>query len=138
MEELITLLRQKNYSCVIRNNGIIHSFSHPGVKDLHHLLTHNPDFLDGAQVADKVVGKVAASLMILGEISELYAELISTPALQLLQNHDIKVSFGEEVPIVLNRDQSGWCPLEMLSYEENNPQNILLLLEEFMKRMVRN
>lgn len=71
MEELINLLHSGGYSCVIANGDNIRTFTQRGVADLYDLLTQEPDFLKGASIADKVVGKGAAALMILGGIREL-------------------------------------------------------------------
>ena len=68
MEELINLLHSGGYSCVIANRDNIRTFTQRGVADLYDLLTQEPDFLKGASIADKVVGKGAAALMILGGI----------------------------------------------------------------------
>ena len=68
MEELINLLHSGGYSCVIANGDNIRTFTQRGVADLYDLLTQEPDFLKGASIADKVVGKGAAALMILGGI----------------------------------------------------------------------
>ncbi len=65
MEELINLLHSGGYSCVIANGDNIRTFTQRGVADLYDLLTQEPDFLKGASIADKVVGKGAAALMIL-------------------------------------------------------------------------
>ena len=64
MEELINLLHTGGYSCVIANEGKIRTFTQRGVADLYDLLTREPEFLKGALIADKVVGKGAAALMI--------------------------------------------------------------------------
>lgn len=64
MEELINLLHSGGYSCVIANGDNIRTFTQRGVADLYDLLTQEPDFLKGASIADKVVGKGAAALMI--------------------------------------------------------------------------
>ena len=66
IEELIDLLHSGGYSCAIANGDIIRTFTQRGVADLYDLLTQEPDFLKGALIADKVVGKGAAALMILG------------------------------------------------------------------------
>ena len=71
MEELINLLHTGGYSCVIDNEGKIRTFTQRGVADLYDLLTREPEFLKGALIADKVVGKGAAALMILGGIKYL-------------------------------------------------------------------
>ena len=89
MEELINLLHTGEYSCTIANKGEIRTFTQRGVADIYDLLTREPEFLKGALIADKVVGKGAAALMILGGIKELYTDIISTKALELLQKSDI-------------------------------------------------
>ena len=57
MEELINLLHTGGYSCTIANGGKIRTFTQRGVADLYDLLTQEPEFLKGALIADKVVGK---------------------------------------------------------------------------------
>lgn len=135
MEEIIKLLYRGHYSCVVRNGETIRTFSGRGVKDLHHLLHQDPELLQGALVADKVVGKAAASLMILGGVKELYTGLISTPAVKILNDNGVKVSFQVEVPVVMNRDKSDWCPLEKLCYHEHNPNYMLPIIDSFIEEM---
>ena len=62
MEELINLLHTGGYSCTIANGGKIRTFTQRGVADLYDLLTQEPEFLKGALIADKVVGKGACLL----------------------------------------------------------------------------
>ena len=57
MEKLINLLHTGGYSCTIANGGKIRTFTQRGVADLYDLLTQEPEFLKGALIADKVVGK---------------------------------------------------------------------------------
>lgn len=57
-EALIESLFTHKYSCVIRNGDEIRVFRGRGVKDLYRLLRDDRRFLDGAFVADKVVGKI--------------------------------------------------------------------------------
>ena len=117
MEELINLLHTGGYSCTIANKGEIRTFTQRGVADIYDLLTQEPEFLKGASIADKVVGKGAAALMILGGIKELYTDIISTKALELLQKSDIKVGFTEKVPFIWNRNHTGGCPVETMCSE---------------------
>ncbi|SHG05448.1 DUF1893 domain-containing protein [Dysgonomonas macrotermitis] len=135
MEKIITVLHDGNYSCVVENSNGIHTFSQRGVADLYNMVKNQPRFLNGASIADKVVGKGAATLMILGGIKELYADVISHPALALLQENGIEPEFETVVPFIENRDKSDWCPLEKICYEESSPDAILPLIEEFINRM---
>ena len=125
MKELIRLLHEKQCSCVI-DNGEVRIFMQRGVADLYELLDRESDFLKGASIADKVVGKAAAALMILGGVKELHA-------LALLRESDVKVDSTEVVPYIKNRDQSGWCPLETMCYKEGSATDILPLVREFIE-----
>jgi tonB-dependent outer membrane receptor len=99
------------------------------------LLTQEPDFLKGASIADKVVGKGAAALMILGGIRELHTDIISSKALDLLRSSDIKVHFVQEVPFIWNRDHTGWCPVETMCSEKESAEAILPLIRDFLEKI---
>lgn len=133
MEEIIELLHREQCSCVIAN-GEIRTFRQRGVADLYELLNREPDFLQGSSVADKVIGKAAAALMILGGVKEIYADVISEPALALLREAAVEVSFGQAVDHIINRIQTGWCPLETICYPIKSAQEILPLIREFIEK----
>lgn len=138
MKEIIRMLHKDNYSCVIINKGDIRAFSQRGVADLFYLLKNDPDFLKGAYIADKVVGKAAAALMILGGIQELYTDVISLSALKILHDANIKVDFDKVVPYIQNWDKTDWCPMERICYHEESVESILSLIEAFIERMKNN
>ena len=134
MDELIRLLHEGGYSCVIRKEEI-RTFTQRGVADLYDLLTQEPDFLKGALIADKVVGKGAAALMISGGIKELYTDIISSKAMDLFRTSDVKVGFGQEVPFIWNRDRTGWCPVETMCSEEESAEAILPMIRDFLEKV---
>lgn len=138
MNELINLLHAGGYSCVIANQKKTRTFTQRGVADLYDLLTLEPDFLKGASIADKVIGKGAAALMILGGVKEIYADVISSHALSLFSKSKVKVNFSQEVPFIRNRDQTGWCPVETLCKGTDSPEEILLLIQEFLRKIRGN
>jgi len=135
MNELIKILHNGNYSCVVKNYDEVFTFSQRGVADLYNMLKSKPGFLNGALIADKVVGKAAAALMILGGVQELYADVISSPALVLLRDAGIEADFGRVVPFIENRSKTDWCPLERMCYNESSPQTILPLIERFISNI---
>lgn len=137
MDELIKLLHGGGYSCVIRN-GEIRTFTQRGVADLYDLLNGEPVFLKGAQVADKVIGKAAAALMVLGGVAEVYTDIISESALVLLRQAGIRVDCREVVARIRNRAKTGWCPLETICYEEKEAENMYPLIRDFIERMRAN
>lgn len=162
MDELIDLLHSGRHSLVVRSLGVsrslgvthgaeattganvthgtnvtcpqIHTFDGRGVQDLYRLLSKNPEVLNGASVADKVVGKGAAALMVLGKVQEVFAHLISTPALALLREAGVSVRFNQEVPYIINRQGSGPCPVETLCQPCATAEECLPKIEGFVDK----
>lgn len=132
MEEAIELLHSGDYSCVIKNGTEIRTFSNRGVSDIYALYQAHDDFTHGATIADKVVGKAAASLMVLLEFKKVYADIISTPALNVLKKAGIAVEFLEEVPVIINRTKTGSCPLELLTKDTVTPEEALPIITDFI------
>lgn len=130
--EAIVLLHAERCSCVICKDGRMRTFRERGVKDLYRLLKEEPEFLRGAFVADKVVGKAAASLMILGGISGLHADVASEPAMSLLKSCGVDAECTECVPHVINRSGTDWCPFEKRCFGLETPQECLASIEEFL------
>lgn len=92
MQQLIVRLKQENCSVVIRSGESEQCYYKRGVADLLYLLKYEPEILYQSQLADKVVGKGAAALMVLGNVKEVYARTISQSALILLQKAGIATS----------------------------------------------
>lgn len=134
---VIDRLHREKCSCVISNGCGLTVCHERGVMDLYRLLTQEPERLRDTFVADKVVGKGAAALMILGGVRELYADLISRPALGLLDSEGVEVSFADVVPNILNRTQTGFCPVETLCSECRTAAQCLPLIEKFINQQIK-
>ena len=132
MDKLVDILDEGKYSCVIAHGDCIRTFTRRGVADLYDLLQEDASFLHGASVADKVIGKAAATLMILGKVKEVSVHTISLPALQLLQEAGIPVQYDEAVPHIINRDRTGWCPLEQASRDLHSAEEIYPVIQNFV------
>ena len=87
------------------------------------------------RIADKVVGKGAAALMIMGGMAEVYADVVSTPARKLFEQYGVKLSCGKEVPHIINRQQTGYCPLETACGEETDLQRLYQIISGFVAEM---
>ena len=106
MESIIDILHKGGYSCVMKNREEVRTFTQRGVADLYDLYQADSAFMKGAAIADKVIGKGAAALMVLGGFKTVYADIISTPALALLCEAGIETTFAQEVPHIINRDKT--------------------------------
>ena len=137
MKRLIELLHSEGCSCVIESQGEIRAFRQRGVADLYDLYQNERDFMQNAQLADKVIGKGAAALIALGKMKEVYADIISTPALNVLRQAGIPVRFGQEVPHIINRKKDGRCPLETACDGLDTPEEMLPAIRKFVEGMSR-
>ena len=92
---------------IVTGDGVL-TYNERGVKSLLSVQSS----LSGASVADKVVGKAAAMMMVRGGVAEVYAEIISKPALGVFLSHGTVCHYGTLVPNVINRTNTGICPME--------------------------
>ena len=131
--ETIALLEERQCSCVIRKGDAVRFFYRRGIRDLYDLLSCEAEALDGAFVADKVVGKGAAALMILGGVSGVYARVASRSALELFEKAGVEVQCAAVVPHIIDRAGTGMCPVERRCADSDTPQQCLAQIEEFLK-----
>jgi hypothetical protein len=134
METLIDILHRGGYSCVIRKGDDTRTYCQRGVADLWQLCHDEEHFLQGAHIADKVIGKGAAALMIYGGAREVYADVISRPALALLQEHGIEVSYREMTDRIVNRRGDGLCPVEMLCVDLTTIDEMVETISNFINK----
>ncbi len=132
LHQLIDLLYEEDCSCALWNGGAPTLCYRRGVKDLHDLLTLSPEKLRDALVADKIIGKGAAALMVLGGVSRVYAGVISEPALAMLTSAGIPVTYGRRVANIINREGTGICPVETLCLDCASAADCLPLIEQFL------
>lgn len=141
MQQLIEILRREKCSLVVKNHGIVTTYSKPGVRDLEHLLDHDPEMLDGATIADKVIGKAAAAMVVVGGVKELYAEVISKKAIPFLEEAGIAYTYGTLVDTI--KEEGDRCQLEKITAPATTPEETVALLRAHFEakkreREVRN
>lgn len=133
MEKLKDLLACNSVRGVVRTSrDDIVEFHNPGVKDLFLLLETRPKSLEGACVADRVIGRGAALLLVLGRVKKVYAKLISEPAIQVLQDAGIEFDYDQSVPNIINRDGTDICPVEKLTTGINDSEVAFEKIKEFL------
>lgn len=104
------IMISEEYTLVIVKNEV-RTFRERGVKPLLSLLDSSID-LSLASASDKVVGKAAAMLYVKLGIKELYASVLSKPALEVLTKNGISAEYGKLVGAIRNRTGDGFCPME--------------------------
>ena len=129
INDLKDILFKENHTLVIyKNNASVITSNDRGVNSLIKLIEEDKSQLSGSLIADKVIGKAAALLMIYAGVKEIYAPIISKPALQTLLKHNVKVYYDKEVERIINRKGDGLCPMETLCLDIEKPDEAYLLL----------
>ena len=82
-----------------------------------------------------MIGRGAALLLIKGGIAEVYARLISLPAIAVLEQNGIKVAYDKKVPHIINRDGSDICPVEKLTANTSDPNEAYRLIGRFLQNL---
>ena len=131
------ILKSGNFTLVLFDGKTLLTDNKRGVKPLFDLLDKNTD-LSGFSAADKVVGKAAAFLYVLLNIKEVYADVISTHALAVFEQHRIPVEYNTLTDKIKNRAGTGFCPMETAVLDENEPEKALKKIREKAKELANS
>ena len=134
MENAKKLLESGGYTCVITDGNTVLTSTQRGVKPLVQFLESGTN-MNGFSAADKVVGRATAYLYVLLGVKNLYAQVISQPALAVLQENGIDAQYGNLVPNIINRKGDGICPFEAAVMDITEPQNAYAAIRRKMQEM---
>lgn len=128
------LLSDGNYSYALCNGNEVYTSKDMGIKPLMDLLSSNTD-LYGFSAADKIVGKAAAMLYILLDVSEVYAPVMSESAKCTLEIYGISPICDKCVKEIINRQGTDICPMEKTVAEIDDPKKAYDALKAKMLKM---
>ena len=133
-EEAKKLIQDDEYSCVIVKNGnILHKQIGKGIKPLLELYKNYREDLNGAIVVDKIIGKAAASVVIVSGVKQVYAKKISKAGLAFLEQYKVALEYGELIDHIENRDKTDLCPMEKTALPHQNANDAFDAILEFIK-----
>lgn len=131
-----THLQNNNLSMVIvKDRNILEESSARGIKPIFEVYTNRKDNLKDSFIADKVIGKAAAMILANAGIKMLYTDLISHKAIEVLDKYKIEYEFAKKVPVILNRDGSDMCPIEKLSSNTDNVEDLIEMIRIFLNNI---
>ena len=134
LERAKSLLKSTDSTlCVVSGDDVFTS-QERGVKPLLFLLKEKKELLKGASVADKVIGKAAALLMVLGEIKEVHTLIISEPAIKVFEKYNIPCFYDKKVDRIVNRTGDGLCPMETLCLDVEKPKEAFEKITKFINK----
>ncbi len=127
-------LMSGGYTCVICKDEDVHTSNLRGVKPLVQLVESGASF-EGFSAADKVVGRATAFLYVILGVKEIYAAVISQPALEILTAHGIRVEYDIKVSNIINRAGDGICPFEAAVMSIDHPRDAYSAILSKMQEM---
>ena len=135
MEDLIQQLHSSPaiHGLARSADGQMREFHRKGVVDLYDLITDEPSFLTGGQLADRIIGRGAALLAVKGGVASVHADLISEPALQVLTDAQVPLTYDRLVPHIINWTGDGMCLVEALTLDINDLDEAHRLIGVFLQ-----
>lgn len=133
-QKALAILNNSTYTCVVCREDTCFTATVRGVKPLLDWLDHGPS-LQGFCAADKVVGRAAAFLYCLLQVSEVYARVMSRPAADVLRDHGISVHADTFTDGIINRKGTGPCPFESAVMEITDPAAALQTIRARLAQM---
>lgn len=105
-------LYQSNASLVVYDGIEYKEYYQKGIKDILDILKNDEIAFKDKVVADKVIGKVAGSLLAVAGVKEIYADTISELVIPILEKKNIYYEYKQKTEYIINRDKTGMCPIE--------------------------
>ena len=118
-------LYEKNASLVVLYaNGECKEYYQNRINDIRDILKENKDALRDAIIADKVIGKVAGSILTVAGVKQIYADVMSKYAIPVLEESHIKYEYKTLTEYVINNAKTGMCPMENKYKDEKDINKI--------------
>ena len=128
------LIEKGRAACVLLQEGrIVYSAEGHGVKPLIAAYESDQQLLQGAVLVDRVIGKAAAMLAVLGGVKGVYGFIMSQSAKEYLQRHGVAAECGSCVTVIKNRTGDDLCPLEKSVQEIEDPAEGYVRLKETIR-----
>ncbi len=135
LQTAIGLLHAEDLTCVICGREDTLKFRLRGIRPMTDTLRDRPDVLQGAYIADRIIGKAAAMLAVAGGAKAVYGEVMSEAGLQMLQDHGVTAQYGTLTSAIRNRENTGLCPMEQTVQAIDDPQAALPALLQTLARL---
>jgi hypothetical protein len=127
-------LQKQNLSIKVeKDNHVFYESDQPRLKPLFICFKKSPKELQNATVIDKVIGKAAAFICIMGKVQNVYTPLASQTAVDVLQEYGITIKAERIVPQIMNMDKTDQCPMEKMADTAGSPELFLTVLEKKIK-----
>ncbi|MBU6997948.1 MAG: DUF1893 domain-containing protein [Theionarchaea archaeon] len=112
---------------MVKNGKVLAQSKEKGVAPFFSAVVRNK--VDGASLADKIIGKAVASLCAYRGIAAVYTPVVSEPAVSVLEENQVSWQAEQVVPMIINRTGDGQCPIESAIVAATTPEEAYLILK---------
>ncbi len=116
--------------CIVKCKQAIFETRAPRIVGFLEAIERFKEKLDGASVADRVVGKAIALLCVYSKIRAVYASTLGREAKTVLEKNAICIRWNNLVDNILSDDKAEMCVFEKMLTETTNPKDGYLKLKE--------
>ncbi len=107
---------------IVKNGALIFGTKSHRISGFLDAIETCGESLQGASLADRVVGKAVALLCVYSKIKEVYAAVMSRKAHVVFRQSKIASHWNELVENVLDTTKTGMCPFEKAAEEISDPE----------------
>lgn len=108
-----------------------------GVAPILEKIDSDPEFFNGASVADRVIGKAAAMLLEKYGVAEIYAQVTSEYAIAYLNDKNVCFTYDKRVDHIVNRAGTDMCPMEKTVLDIDDADEGEKLIRNKIKSMMK-
>lgn len=126
----VQIKEQSGAAVAVINGGEIFISDERGIKPLLRWLKEDEDFYAGAFVADKIIGRAAAHILLSGGAAAVHGCVMSRGAYEMLTEAGCICTYDILTEMIMNRQGDGMCPMEMTVSEVTDSAEAVRLLME--------
>lgn len=135
MNKALEILQENQYTCVAIKDDFEYHSKLNGIAPIMQPMLENEFFFKDCEVADKVIGKSAAMLLIKSQVLHIHAMILSEHAKDILDKYHISYTYDKLVPYIINRTKDGMCPMENTVLDIDDLEQGFYALQETLKKL---
>ena len=128
-------LNDENFTCVAMSDNREYTSNDRGIFPIYSPMRDDIYFFKEMCVADKVIGKAAAMLLVISKASHIHANVISEHAMRVFVENDTSFTYDKKVDYIVNRKGDGMCPMEESVIEISDLEEAYNCLKNKMEQM---
>ncbi len=134
-ELAINKLKESDYTLVIvKDNKVVYKSKKESVGSIVGLLENDPEILENAIVADKIIGRAVAMVCDYSSVKYCFGKIVSNGAVDIFEKRNLKYDAELIVKAIKNRDNTDLCPIEKLTLDVDDSKEGIKRIKDFLKK----